>query len=1082
MTTTTLKFSPSINIIRDSNYSFNYIPTPNSSKIFDQLLIDAGSGTKCHLLIGAYGTGKSSFLLAYQQTFKKFCIHFKERENLLKSSPAYEFIQIVGDNKSLLKHCASLFAVGVKDYSTSDVIKAIDKKYKQLQKKDIGLAFIIDEFGKFLEYASKHNPEVELYFIQQLCEWINNTTTEAVLIGTLHQDFNTYSLGLTQNTQQEWSKVKGRFKEVVFNEPVEQLLFLASKRIEEKFKEVQAPKNLDKLFTVVKDSKAFPLKDYFNKAFAGTLYPFDILSAAVLTLSLQRYGQNERSLFSFIESNDHLSLNDIDLSKNSYYSIDKVYDYLIGNYYSVITHKSAKSDYVLWNGIRKAIERIEGVLPEEMQKEAQQIIKTIGLLNIFAAASAQLDSSFYERYAHLAIGIKQPNLVLQQLEKFKIIRYVKHSFRYVIFEGTDLDIDLAIDEAGRIIEKTTNIVEQLNQYFDFPFIAAKSVFYKKGTPRFFQFKLSEQPITITPEGEIDGFINLVFNEDEKVTKAIKACSMNCDEAILYGYYKNSQDIQNTLFEIQKVKKVISAHLDDKVAIKELNDIKEHYTRILNHYVLDSLYSNNGIIEWYYKGSIVQIQNQQSFNQKLSAICNDVYANTPTLKNELLNKSKTSGQISTARKELINKLLFNLNEENLGFPADKFPPEKTIYLSLLKDKGFHAEVNGVWSWEKPTDSSFNELWKVSELFLENTKGKERNLQEYIDMLLAKPFKLKQGFVDFWLPVFLLSKANEYALFDNNGYIPALNNDILELVNKKPEMFKVKAFDIAGIRLELLNRYRTFLSQPENSKPNNKVFIQTIKPFLSFYRDLKDYAKQTKNLSKRALAVREVIAKAKDPEKTFFEDFPAALGYSMHELQTKSGLAETFIKKLQEAIKEINSSYDRLLNRFEATITKDVLGTSEEFPKYKEQFLNRYKHLKVHLLSTGHKSFYARLTSPLDDRTAWLNSISQACVGKPLTGLSDEDEVVLFEKFSDLIYALDNFSELSKASLHEDEEDVLKFELTSFVEGLNKNLLRIPKAKSKEIEDKQNKIKSILGRDKKINIAVLAYLIKEYLTNE
>lgn len=1082
MSTTTLKFSPSINIIRDSNYFFNYIPTPNSSKIFDQLLIDAGSGVKCHLLIGAYGTGKSSFLLAYQQTLQEFYIHFKDRNNLLKHSPAYEFIQIVGDNKSLLQHCASLFAVDVKDYSTSDVIRAIDKKYKQLQKKDIGLAFIIDEFGKFLEYASKHNPEVELYFLQQLCEWINNTTTEAVLIGTLHQDFNTYSLSLTQNTQQEWSKVKGRFKEVVFNEPVEQLLFLASKRIEEKFKTVQAPKSFDKLFNAIKDSKTFPLKDYFYKAFARTLYPFDILSAAVLTLSLQRYGQNERSLFSFIESNDHLSINELDLSKNNYYSIDKVYDYLISNYYSVITHKSAKSDYVLWNGIRKALEKIEGVLPEEMQKEAQQIIKTIGLLNIFSAASAQLDSSFYEQYAHLAIGIKQPNLVLQQLEKFKIIRYVKHSFRYVIFEGTDLDIDLAIDEAGRIIEKTTNVVEQLNQYFDFPFIAAKSIFYKKGTPRFFQFTLSEQPITITPEGEIDGFINLVFNEDEKVTKAIKACSINCDEAILYGYYKNSQDIQKTLFEIQKVKKVISAHLDDKVAIKELNDIKEHYTRILNHYVLDSLYSNNGIIEWYYKGSKVQIQNQQSFNQRLSAICDDVYASTPTLKNELLNKSKTSGQVSTARKELINKLLFNLHEENLGFPVDKFPPEKTIYLSFVRDKGFHAKINGVWNWQKPTDSSFNELWKASELFLESTKGKERNLQEYIDVLLAKPFKLKQGFVDFWIPIFLLSKADEYALFDTNGYIPVLNNDILELVNKKPEMFKVKAFDIAGIKLELLNRYRTFLSQSENSKPNNKVFIQTIKPFLSFYRDLKEYAKYTKNLSKRALAVREVIAKAKDPEKTFFDDFPSALGYGMQELQSKPDLAETFIKKLQEAIKEINSSYERLLNRFETSITKDVLGTNKEFPTYKEQFLHRYKHLKVHLLSTDHKSFYARLISPLDDRTAWLNSISQACIGKPLTVLSDEDEVVLFERFADHIYALDNFSELSKASLHENEEDVLKFEVTSFMEGLNKNLLRIPKAKSKEIEEKQNKIKSILGSDKKTNIAVLAYLIKEYLKNE
>ena len=449
---------------------------------------------------------------------------------------------------------------------------------------------------------------------------------------------------------------------------------------------------------------------------------------------------------------------------------------------------------------------------------------------------------------------------------------------------------------------------------------------------------------------------------------------------------------------------------------------------------------------------------------------------------MINKTKTSSQISTARKELIKHLLNNLSVENLDFPANKFPPEKSIYLSLLKDKGLHTFLDNTWGWQPPLDKSFHKLWQAGDEFLNTSKGNERNLQEFVDLLLSKPFKLKQGFIDFWVPIFLLSRADEYALFDSNGYIPSLNEDILELINKKPAMFKIKAFDVVGIKLELLNRYRLFLSQAENSKPNNKVFIQTIKPFLSFYRDLNDYSKRTNNLSKRAIAVREVIANAKDPEKTFFEDFPTALGYTIQELQSKPGLAETFIKKLQEAIKEIRTSYERLLGRFEGFIMKDILGTKDAFPDYKDQLIKRYKDLKLHLLTTTHKTFYARITSPLDDKTAWLNSISQGCISKPLHALTDEDEKLLFEKFADLIYALDNLSELSKANIQEDEEDVLKFEVTSFVEGLNKSMLRIPKTKSKEIQEKQKEIKHILGTNKKTSITVLAYLIKEYLNND
>jgi len=37
-----------------------------------------------------------------------------------------------------------------------------------------------------------------------------------------------YAYSLSKTQQQEWTKVKGRFREITFNEPVEQLLFLAN--------------------------------------------------------------------------------------------------------------------------------------------------------------------------------------------------------------------------------------------------------------------------------------------------------------------------------------------------------------------------------------------------------------------------------------------------------------------------------------------------------------------------------------------------------------------------------------------------------------------------------------------------------------------------------------------------------------------------------------------------------------------------------------------------------------------------------------------------------------------------------------
>ena len=1075
MSTIKAKYTPSVNIIRDDSVLENYIPTRNAIHAFNSILNDSKTGVKSHLIIGSYGTGKSSFLLAFEQTLNGKKNHFKFTDK------KYEFINLVGSYNSFESQLFKKLGLSIKS-STADLFKELDKQVSILKKNKKGLAIVVDEFGKYLEYSAKNNPESELYFIQQLAEWTNNSNEETLFITTLHQDFNAYALNLSKHQKLEWDKVKGRIKDIPFNEPVEQLLYLASERIAENFRNKELDKSFDKLFECIKSAKAFPLKDYFEKEFAKKLYPFDILSASILTLSLQKYGQNERSLFSFIESKDLLGINEFDYKLFGYYSIPRVYDYLLNGYYSFLTTKY-NPDYNQWHAIRRAIERIEGLFTDSVNhKNAENVIKVIGLLNIFANASAKLDPHFYKEYCKYSLGIKNVEEILNDLEKKKIIRYVGHSLKYILFEGTDLDIEIAIDDAGRLVEKVTNVVNHLNQYFEFPFISAKQSYYEHGTPRFFQFKLSDKPLNIIPEGEVDGFINLIFSEDNNIDDSIKTHSRDCEEAILFGVYKNTAKIKNSLFEIQKVNKVKENNRDDKVAVRELDSILQHHINLLNHYVLDNIYSDSNDIVWYFKGKQIKITDRKSFNQKLSLICDTVYDSIPDFKNELLNKTKVSGQISIARRKLFEKILNNLDENNLSFSSEEFPPEKSIYLTLLKKTGVHKVTNGVGILKKPSDETFEKLWKAGEHFLNTTKYKERNLGDFLTILSNRPFKLKQGFLDFWVPIFLVSKSDEFALFENGNYVPEINSDILDLIYKRPALFNIKAFDVVGIKLELFNRYRVFLNQAENSKPNNKAFIQTIKPFLVFYKELPEYAKKTTRLKSKTISLRKVIANAKDPEKAFFEDFPVALGFNTQELQDKNKLVQEFINQLQQSIKELRTCYDGLIDRFEAYFVKDILSIKKEFPAYRGEIIKRFEGLKYHLLQPHQKTFINRIKSELDDRKAWLSSIAQTVLSKPLNAITDEEEVILFDKINEILFELDNLSEISKEKVNDSQEEVFKLEITSFVHGLTKNTMRIPKEKMKEYDEQVKKVSSILGKDKKINIAILTKLLHELIKND
>ena len=321
MTIMQANFSPSVNIVRDYNNEVNYILTANSQRIFSQIVNDYQIGIRSFNIIGSYGTGKSAFMLALEQYLKGKKNHFDKINGHFKQSYKFEFLNFIGEYASIVDTFANYFLID-KDISSSQfIVRKLDAYYQQLADENTCLTIVVDEFGKFLEYASSHDPERELYFIQQLAEYANDPHKNILLITVLHQSFDEYSRKLNRAQRQEWEKVKGRLKEVVFNEPVEQLLFLAADRIKEK--EFQLPKNLNPthLLNAIERSKVFPLLTEISTEFAKKLYPLDILTAAILTLALQTYGQNERSLFTFLESDDHLALRYFNSEKTPYYKL-----------------------------------------------------------------------------------------------------------------------------------------------------------------------------------------------------------------------------------------------------------------------------------------------------------------------------------------------------------------------------------------------------------------------------------------------------------------------------------------------------------------------------------------------------------------------------------------------------------------------------------------------------------------------------------------------------------------------------------------------------------------------------------------
>jgi len=1069
-------FSPSINIIRDQGRDFDYITTPNAEKVLQQLNESITSGFKSFYIVGSFGTGKSAFLLALESQLNGIKKVFNT-PIIFNGKTKYETINIVGDFRSL----EDSIKESINTRAEKDVIEALDTYYHKISSTPKGLLIVIDEFGKSLEYASQNQPEKELYFLQKLTEYVNDLNKNIILITTLHQNIDTYGNNIQDKKRHEWAKVKGRLKEIVFNEPVEQLLYLAANKLSKKgiSDSVKAEKtitNFHKLFRVIENSKVYPLKNHLTEELAKNLFPLDALSAAILTIALQRYGQNERSLFTFLET---LTRHQKKQTTDPYFNLSHIYDYLVNNFYSFLLSKY-NPDYLKWSFVRNALDRAEIVFEKEFHTFSK-IIKTIGLLNIFSQEGAKINGDFLANYGNWAIGLVKTNEIIENLEQKKIIRYRNFSDSYILFEGTDLDIDLALIDAGNHITKNFNTAIELKKYFNFPHALAKATFLKKGTPRFYEFDLSENSIKKTPKGETDGYINLIFADKPKIEE-IKTVSGEIKEAILFVVFNNSEKIREILIEIEKINYVITKTIDDRVAQRELKSIKENEITKLNELVIDSLYKRESNITWIFNGEICKVESQRDFSKLLSEICDEIYSATPTFSNELLNREKLPGSITVARKNLLSALLEKWSQEDLGFPKENFPPEKTIYLSLLKNTGMHKKVGDEYLLTEPSDSSFKKLWQCCENFIESSKSNKKSLIELVELLNSKPFKLKQGLIDFWLPIFLFIKRDDYALFDKETFIPFLNGDLFDLIIKYPQHYSIKAFDIQGVKFDLFNKYRTFINKGTEAKITNQSFVDTIRPFLTFYRGLPEYTKRTDRLSKTAIALRNTIANAKELEKTFFEDFPSALGYTSNKLYNSDKYLEDFVIQLQKNIREIRTCHEELINRIESRLLEIIGNDKLGFVEYKNILINRYYSIKQYLFLPYQKTFYQRLISPLDERMSWLNSIVQSLIDKNLEQLNDDEEELVYEKLGNILKEFDNLCDFSKLGVDKETEDAVRLEITLLAESPQKVVIRLPKKKLKQAKSLEDGMRKQLVSDKLVNQSVLIKLLKEQIEND
>ena len=246
---------------------------------------------------------------------------------------------------------------------------------------------------------------------------------------------------------------------------------------------------------------------------------------------------------------------------------------------------------------------------------------------------------------------------------------------------------------------------------------------------------------------------------------------------------------------------------------------------------------------------------------------------------------------------------------------------------------------------------------------------------------------------------------------------------------------------------------------------------------FYNNLNDFAKSTQNFDNpQTVKFRNVLAKAKDPEKTFFEDLPAALGFKNDSLVKNEEFLTQYQDLIKDAIRELRSCYPNLIKRIEDNLI-EVLGLkSNNFSEYKTEIDNRFKGVKTNLLSSKQKSFLNRLLMGQSDKTLWYESICYVVIDKPLVSIKDNEITFLIETLKHLLITLTKFVDISKAAKNNSNSEIYNFELVSTNGTIKPQSYILPESQKKRTDELESKITEILSGDYNLDVCTLLRILK------
>ncbi len=904
-------FQPSVNIRFDFGRQVlyeRYLPTPSHADTLKGLLKGfLGEGTRAHIIVGPYGSGKSlvGTILAgivsnnvsnelFHQILRKFQsvddqIHnllldvkhtnktyipvflngnegnFKrsllsalyntlQEQNLNFSEPILvaDILDIVDTWKEKYESTYSQFLVllGERKWTVETWRKDIEKvninavdwfkkiypvltagshlsinfdkdiinqlKYilGELQARNLGLFIIYDEFGRFLQTLPSTEVHETMQELQDLAEFSNSDQGNNLnMLLITHRNFGQYALRYNEELQKEFQRIEKRYNTYYTKADPATFIRLSSLLTQD----YRSDKiNTDDFVQELRYFNLFPDLNIFeiDSLVIKESYPIHPVSLFVLPQLANLVAQNERTLFTFLESDERGGLRSYYERKKDWYRIDSVFDYFEPSFGEFELDSLIGQAYTLFQRLQKR-------LPESPTYSDQlKVLKLLAIWNI-SGLYAQQDPN--EEFISFAFSWETSwtRAILEQLHAKKVIRYNNTLDYWELFEGSSVDIEAAIEERlqSRPLNKRQRM-DLLRSVLINKYVLPKQYNDDKSITRFapivpiYQSELSDEESfqsVLTVYDNVDAAIVYVFNDtdidNESAKTYIKEWSVK-REKIIFATANDSilidRDIERLAMShlMREDKYFIS---QDKYLLDEIEAIITQTIYKLNQALAPITKFQN--CSWIYKGEYHTVKSGMALSQFLSEVMGKIYSKTPEIRNEAFNRNAITKVQKKAAVQVLDKILQFPKTKNIDIQG--YGPDYLIFATVIK--------NNRINFDHPEITENESLKKLRNELLDIIKQGSGKVSDLIKIFSNPPYGIRKPVIPILFAALLHPEWNYLMIYHNGMFNAKVDGDLLYYIVDNPEQY-------------------TFKYLPFDSKYN--VFLQTIKGLFADFTQVED----------------------------------------------------------------------------------------------------------------------------------------------------------------------------------------------------------------------------------------------------